>query len=64
MVRRNVESWAREVLGASPVLVIEGARKVGKWTLVSMLEDEDSTYVTMDHDVPTGSANLLRKRSW
>lgn len=55
-MHRNVESWAREVLGVSPVLVIEGARQVGKSTLVSMLGDEDTTYVTMDDDVVRGFA--------
>ena len=43
-------------VGGLSVLVIEGARQVGKSTLVSMLGDEDTTYVTMDDDVVRGFA--------
>ncbi len=48
---RAVGAWAREVLNASPVLVVEGARQVGKSTLVRMLADEHDVLTTMDDDV-------------
>ena len=39
LVRRAVEPWARELLTATPVLTIEGARQTGKSTLAQMLTD-------------------------
>ena len=36
------------------VVVIEGARQVGKSTLASMLGDESTTFVTMDDDLTRG----------
>ena len=37
LVNRAVEPWAREVLDATPILAIEGARQTGKSTLAQML---------------------------
>ena len=51
LVQRNLAPWAREILSASPVLVIEGARQTGKSTLVTMLGEDTSTYVTLDDEV-------------
>ena len=51
LVQRNLAPWAREILAASPVLVIEGARQTGKSTLVTMLGEDTSTYVTLDDEV-------------
>ncbi|MDO5066773.1 MAG: ATP-binding protein [Propionibacteriaceae bacterium] len=51
LVQRNLAPWAREILAVSPILVIEGARQTGKSTLVTMLDGDASTYVTLDDEV-------------
>jgi predicted AAA+ superfamily ATPase len=51
LLRRNISPWVRDLLGASPVVVIEGARQVGKSTLASMLADAGMVFTTMDDDV-------------
>jgi len=44
-------------MAASPVLVVEGARQVGKSTLVRMLADERDVLTTMDDDVTRAFAH-------
>ncbi len=51
MLSRGVEPWTLELLSASPVVVVEGARQVGKSTLVGMLADSTTVNATMDDDV-------------
>lgn len=50
-VPRALDSWAREVMAVSPILVVEGARQVGKSTLVRVLADSFDVFTTMDDDV-------------
>lgn len=58
-------AWVQELLGVSPIVVIEGARQVGKSTLISMLDDGSTSFATMDdeivrayaHDNPIGFLN-------
>lgn len=47
---RHIAPWTEELLSVSPVVVIEGARQVGKSTLASLLSSPSATYVTMDDD--------------
>jgi len=47
-VRRNLESSAREVLADTPVLVIQGARQVGKSTLADRLSGDGSLVLNLD----------------
>lgn len=51
LVKRNVSAWVSDLLEVSPIVVIEGARQVGKSTLASTLVDESTTSTTMDDDV-------------
>lgn len=51
LVARHLRNWAEELLEVSPVLVIEGARQVGKSTLAMMLSGGPVTAVTMDDAV-------------
>ncbi|MDO5533122.1 MAG: ATP-binding protein [Propionibacteriaceae bacterium] len=51
LVERHLTSWARELLDATPVLVIEGARQVGKSTLAAMLSPESAVLTTMDDEL-------------
>ena len=37
LIERAIQPWAEELLGFSPVLVVEGARQTGKSTLARML---------------------------
>ncbi len=50
LLKRNVSEWLDEVLETSPIVVVEGARQVGKSTLVSMLPDDSTVFTTMDDD--------------
>ena len=47
LIERAIQSWAEELLGFSPVLVVEGARQTGKSTLARMLRPNAIT-VTLD----------------
>lgn len=51
LLQRNLATWVEELLTASPVVVIEGARQVGKSTLASMLGTPGTVYASMDDDV-------------
>ncbi|MFY9262301.1 MAG: ATP-binding protein [Actinomycetaceae bacterium] len=61
-LKRNSEAWINELLAVSPIVVIEGARQVGKSTLATMIGIENTVFTTMDddlsrafaHDDPTG----------
>lgn len=53
LLPRHVTSWVRELLEISPVVVIEGARQVGKSTLAGILsENAEIVSLTLD-DEPT-----------
>jgi len=55
LVRRNCEALARDLLGFSPVLIIEGARQVGKSTLAHKLVGEHAQILSLD-DPPVREA--------
>ncbi len=57
LVDRNISGWLDEVLEASPIAVVEGARQVGKSTLVSMLESDSTVFTTMDDDATRSYAH-------
>ncbi|WP_026460458.1 ATP-binding protein [Schaalia suimastitidis] len=57
LLERNVAPWLDEVLGVSPIAVVEGARQVGKSTLVSMLGDDSTVFTTMDDDATRAYAH-------
>lgn len=52
---RHIAARARERLEYSPMLVIEGARQVGKSTLARQIAAEGAVHVTLDHQ-PTRDA--------
>ncbi len=63
LLHRHLTPMVTDTLGFSPVVVLEGARRAGKSTLTTMLNDEDNTvHTTMDdplarqlaHDDPIG----------
>jgi predicted AAA+ superfamily ATPase len=48
-IKRNIESFLLETLSDTPVAVVQGARQVGKSTLVSMISEErDCRQLTLD----------------
>lgn len=48
-VPRHTRSLAREILSDTPLLVVQGARQVGKSTLLrQVLSPDDSVFVTLD----------------
>lgn len=51
LLPRHLEPWARELLEVTPILVIEGARQVGKSTLASMLSAHNARFTTMDDEL-------------
>lgn len=57
LLERNIAAWLDEVLGASPIVVVEGARQVGKSTLVSMLVGGSTVLTTMDDDATRAYAH-------
>ncbi|MGL5405772.1 MAG: ATP-binding protein [Propionibacteriaceae bacterium] len=62
LLNRNISPWLDNLLEVSPIVVVEGARQVGKSTLIGMLDDGATVSTTMDddltrayaHDDPTG----------
>lgn len=70
LVPRSIAGWAAELLTETPVLVIEGARQVGKSTLAQMLSSDDAEYVSLDDEVvrafakddPVGFVKSARER--
>ncbi len=53
---RHLAAWAEDVIAVSPILVIEGARQVGKSTLAAMVSGSAAVFTTMDDDVTRGFA--------
>lgn len=51
LLDRHLLPWARVLLEVTPILVIEGARQVGKSTLARMLSQGDVLFTTMDDDL-------------
>ena len=57
LIKRNIETTAIETLEDTPVLVLQGARQVGKSTLSAMIsENMASKSVTFDSDVTLAAA--------
>jgi hypothetical protein len=49
LVKRHIEATARQLLEHFPVLVIEGARQVGKSTLAAILaQGREATFANLD----------------
>lgn len=51
LLQRNITAWVQELLDISPIVVIEGARQVGKSTLTGMIDNANTTFTTMDDDL-------------
>lgn len=47
-IKRNMEKTIKEIAVKFPVVVLTGARQVGKSTLLQMIKDNDMNYVTLD----------------
>nr|BFF21819.1 hypothetical protein GCM10025730_53400 [Promicromonospora thailandica] len=59
ILSRHALSWAKELVGSFPAVVIEGARQVGKSTLATMLvegSERPARYLTLDDDVQRAAA--------
>ncbi|HQA31306.1 MAG TPA: ATP-binding protein [Propioniciclava tarda] len=57
LLQRAVRPWVSELLSTSPIVVVEGARQVGKSTLVGMVAPETAVHATMDDDVTRAFAS-------
>lgn len=55
MYPRNIQNFAREALGDTPVLLLNGARQTGKSTLAQSL-DAGRRYLTLDDPVVLAAA--------
>lgn len=52
LIQRHLEPQVKELLGISPIVVIEGARQVGKSTLTKMLKPQtNARFLTLDDPV-------------
>lgn len=47
-IKRNIEKTVKEIAFKFPVVVLTGARQVGKSTMLQMIKDSDMSYVTLD----------------
>lgn len=47
-IKRNMEKTIKEITTKFPVIVLTGARQVGKSTMLQMINDNDMNYVTLD----------------
>lgn len=47
-IKRNIEQTIRNISFEFPVIVLTGARQVGKSTMLQMIKDNDMNYVTLD----------------
>lgn len=47
-IKRTIEETINKVAEEFPVIVISGARQVGKSTMLQMIKDENMNYVTLD----------------
>ena len=47
-IKRNIEKTIKEIAFKFPVVVLTGARQVGKSTMLQMIKDSDMSYVTLD----------------
>ena len=64
LLDRGVLGRAREYLGFSPVLVVQGARQTGKSTLARMLAPDGSRSLTLDDSGALDAAREDRAASW
>lgn len=47
-IKRNIENTIKKISSQFPVLVLTGARQVGKSTVLQLIKDNDMNYVTLD----------------
>ena len=47
-IKRTIEETINKMVEEFPVIVISGARQVGKSTMLQMIKDENMNYVTLD----------------
>lgn len=47
-IKRNIENTIKKVSSEFPVLVLTGARQVGKTTMLQLIKENDMNYVTLD----------------
>ena len=47
-IKRNIENTIKKVSSEFPVLVLTGARQVGKSTMLQLIKENDMNYVTLD----------------
>ena len=53
---RTLESWFKEATRQFPVLLVTGARQVGKTTFLRRISEPERTYVTLDDPLVLASA--------
>ena len=56
-IARSIESWIRRASSQFPVLLLTGARQVGKTTLLRHLAGDERRYVTLDDPLARALAN-------
>jgi predicted AAA+ superfamily ATPase len=70
MIERNITPLLKKALGRSPVVLLNGARQVGKTTLISsFIKNENRNYITFDDEMaylaaksnPTGFLAAIEK---
>lgn len=47
-IKRNIESTIMKISSEFPVIVLTGARQVGKSTVLQLIKNNDMNYVTLD----------------
>ncbi len=47
-IKRTIEKTIKKMTNEFPVIVISGARQVGKSTMLQMIKDDNMNYVTLD----------------
>ena len=47
-INRTIEKTIKMMANEFPVIVISGARQVGKSTMLQMIKEENMNYVTLD----------------
>lgn len=47
-IKRNIENTILKISSEFPIIVLTGARQVGKSTLLQLIKDNDMNYVTLD----------------
>ena len=47
-IKRVIEKTIKKMVNEFPVIVISGARQVGKSTMLQMIKEDNMNYVTLD----------------